>query len=367
MEQNNELLELVKKEIGKIKDNKFTFYFYTMDTMGNPQSTVEYIYRTAKSLSLMGYNVAILHSEETYYGVKDWMGESYNNLPHIKLERKKDIKNALKISASDFLIIPEIMSNIMISTKDLPCTRIVLCDRYERIFEMLPISTTWVRMGMNKIITTNETLKTRIERLFGKSIDINTIEPYIGEYYNGNTVKNKDFTVTLFGNNPTEYMRFIKEFSIRYPHFRWVSFIDTRGRNDEQVAEIINKTAFAVILDTDDDNQVNALKAINSGCITLCKYNEVIPEWALDKNGNIRDCITFANTTGSLIELLNVILLKYGTADIPQEMLKDMEVMREMNRKIDFDLRIKYVFEKYKDDRLAELNKKLETLENNEK
>ena len=52
------------------------------DTKGNASGSLAYIYELASGLQDMGYNVGMLHSEEDFVGVNEWLGEKYAELPH---------------------------------------------------------------------------------------------------------------------------------------------------------------------------------------------------------------------------------------------------------------------------------------------
>ena len=104
----NDMLKVVNESISKLENKEFNIYFFVLDTKGNPSSSLEYIYQTALSLSKMGYNVAMLHQEKEFVGVREWLGDEYADLKHFNIE-----KDNVPISASDFLFIPEIFANVM--------------------------------------------------------------------------------------------------------------------------------------------------------------------------------------------------------------------------------------------------------------
>ena len=58
--------------------------------------------------------------DENGAGVADWLGEEYANLPHISLESQQ-----LNVGAKDFIVIPEVFSNVMEQCKNFPSKRIL--------------------------------------------------------------------------------------------------------------------------------------------------------------------------------------------------------------------------------------------------
>ena len=96
-----EMLRIVDENISRLKNKDFNLYFFVLDTKGNPTSSLEYIYQTALVLHKKGYNVSLLHQENDFVGVRDWLGDEYANLPHLNIE-----KDNVEITPSDFIFIP---------------------------------------------------------------------------------------------------------------------------------------------------------------------------------------------------------------------------------------------------------------------
>ena len=109
-----EMLNIVDENILKLKNKEYTLYFFVLDTKGNPSTSIEYIYHTALTLSKRGYNVVMLHQEEEFIGVGEWLGSEYASLTHMNID-----KDNVEVSPSDFLFIPEIFANVMLQTKRL--------------------------------------------------------------------------------------------------------------------------------------------------------------------------------------------------------------------------------------------------------
>ena len=82
-----EMLRIVDENIARLSDKNFNLYFFVLDTKGNPSSALEYIYQTALVLNKKGYKVTMLHQENDFVGVGDWLGEEYANLPHANIEK----------------------------------------------------------------------------------------------------------------------------------------------------------------------------------------------------------------------------------------------------------------------------------------
>jgi hypothetical protein len=121
-------IEQVKEVIGKLENKDFGIYFFTLDTKGNPTAGVANIYEHVKVLNELGYKATILHEKNDYklrgdqegMGLVDWLGEEYAELPHLSIESQQ-----LNVGPQDFIVIPEIFSNIMDQVKQFPCKKVV--------------------------------------------------------------------------------------------------------------------------------------------------------------------------------------------------------------------------------------------------
>ena len=113
--------KLVEDVLTKLDNKDFGLYFFTLDTKGNPTAGIANIYEHVKLLTELGYTAYILHEKNDYklrgdaegMGVADWLGEEYAKLPHISIESQ-----GIQIKAEDFLIVPEIFSNVMDQAKN---------------------------------------------------------------------------------------------------------------------------------------------------------------------------------------------------------------------------------------------------------
>ena len=94
--------------IDKIDNKDFGFYFFTLDTKGNPVASVATIYDNVKALTELGYKAYILHEKDDYMGVAQWLGEEYMELPHVSIEKQE-----LNLTTLDYIIVPEIFSNVI--------------------------------------------------------------------------------------------------------------------------------------------------------------------------------------------------------------------------------------------------------------
>lgn len=241
MEQEKDLkaISRIEEEIAKIDKKENTIYFFVIDTKGNPSGSLEYIYNLALILNDNGYNVSMLYQEEEFVGVKDWLGEKYANLNHIDVT-----KGELGISPSDLLFIPEIFSNIMSQTKNLPCKRIAILQNYDFVLEQMPFSAQWGDYGIMEAITNTKVNSELIKDIF-PYIKTNVIEPYISPIF-GTTLAPKKMIINIVSRDQRNINRIVKPFYWKFPIYKWVSFRDLRGLSKEDFAAALRESAITI-------------------------------------------------------------------------------------------------------------------------
>ena len=267
-----EMLKIVEENIKKLEDKSFNVFFFVIDTKGNPSGALEYIYRTAMELNDRGYKVSMLHQEEEFIGVADWLGEAYAALPHHNIEKEN-----IEISACDFLFIPEILSSVMAQTKTLPCKRVMILQNHNFMADFMPIGATLFDMGLNEVVTTTKALKDLVEVYF-PGIHTHIVRPSISPVFRNNDTPKK-LIVNVVSRSQDDINRIIKPFYWKYPVYKWVSFRDLRGVTQEVFADALREGAITIWMDSVTDFGYSALEAVKSGSITLAKVPDTPTDW----------------------------------------------------------------------------------------
>ncbi len=276
MEQKiKQIAEKLTEAIENLNKKDFTIHFFIIDTKGNPNGSTQYIYETASQLIDEGYKCKMLHQEKDFVGVGDWMGEKYANIVHQCVE-----SDNVKISTSDFLIIPEIFANVMNQTKNLPCKRIVLCQNVNFISEFIPLGSSWGDYGLLDVITTTETQANDIKELFPYA-KTKVVNPSIPNYFRDND-EPKKLTISIVTKEQATVNKIVKQFHWKYPQYSWVTFNDLRGYNREKFSDLLRESAITVLIDDETYFGYTAIEAMKSGSLVIGKIPEVIPEWMYD-------------------------------------------------------------------------------------
>ena len=338
MEENKTQIESqitqLKEVIGNLENKNFRLYFFTLDTKGNPTAGIANIYEHVKLLNELGYQAYILHEKNDYklvgdengFGIADWLGEEYAKLPHASIEGQE-----LMISPSDFIIIPEIFSNIMDQVKSFPCKKIVLSQSYDYLLELLPVGKRWdFDYGFNDVITTSKKQAVYVKSLF-PSIMTHVVPVSIPEYFKP-TGKPKIPVVAILTRNAGDAAKLAKAFYLQFPIYKWVTFKELRGLSREKFATELEKCFLAVWIDDQAGFGTFPLEAIECNTPVIGKMPNMLPEWleSVEPNGEVtvKNNGVWTNTTLNMPELIATYLKIWLEDAVPSDLLEGMAESR---------------------------------------
>jgi hypothetical protein len=334
MEENKTQIEnqinQLKETIGNLDNKNFNLYFFTLDTKGNPTAGIANIYEHVKILNGLGYKAYILHEKNDYkligdengLGIADWLGQEYAELPHASIEGQD-----LMISPSDFIIIPEIFSNIMDQVKGFPCKKIVLSQNYDYLLELLPIGKRWdFDFGFNDVITTSKKQASYLKTLF-PSIRTHVVPVSIPDYFKPSG-KPKTPVVALLTRNSGDATKIAKSFYLQFPIYKWVTFKELRGLSREKFATELDKCCLAVWVDDQSGFGTFPLEAIECNTPVIGKIPNMVPEWleTTEANGEmvVKNNGVWTNTTINIPELIATYLKIWLEDAVPSDLLEGM-------------------------------------------
>lgn len=338
-EKLNEILNTLNEQVDKLDKKEFNVYFYVLDTKNTPTGSMSYIYETALTLLDMGYKVKMLHSDNEFIGVREWMGDKYADIPHANIENEN-----VEISPCDFLFVPEIFSNVLAQTKKLPCKRVVILQNFNYLTEFMPFAGGWSDMGIKDVITTTERQSDLAKECF----------PYINTYIVPPAVKSmfyegkepKKMVVNIVAKNQSDVNRIVKPFYWRFPLYRWVSFRDLRGLPNELFADAIREAAITIWIDSDTNFGYTPLEAMKSGSIVIGKIPEDIPEWMLNENGDINDAGVWFSNINDIYPIIASVVRTWINDSVPEELYNEMKIVSDCYTPARQKEAIKEVYEK---------------------
>lgn len=321
----------IESTLQNLNDKTFNLYFFTLDTKGNPTAGIANIYEHVKLLNELGYNASILHEKNDYklkgdeegQGISEWLGEEYAQLPHVSIEGQQ-----LNVGPADFIIIPEIFSNIMDQVKTFPCRKVVMSQSYDYLLELLPIGKKWnVDYGFNDVITTSVKQAQYLSSLF-PSINLHLVPVSIPTYFKPSE-KPKIPVVALHTRNQSDASKIAKAFYLQFPMYKWITFKELRGLPRQEFAEELGKCALAVWVDDTAGFGTFPLEAFESNTTVIGKIPNMVPEWmeTIDEEGNnvIKNNGVWTNTTLNIPELIATYLKVWLEDAIPSELTDAIE------------------------------------------
>lgn len=346
---NSSLVNTIKtleENLSRYENKDFNVYFFVLDTKGNPSATLRYVYQTALTLKNMGYKVAMLHQEDKFVGVEQWLGEKFASLPHMNVKQQN-----VEISASDILFIPEIYANVMSQTKNLPCRRIALLTNMNYLTEVIPVGVTWFDMGINEAVVSTKNSEKAVKEYF-PGLKTHVVSPYIPAVFRKNT-EPQDLIVNIISKDPSDINKIIKPFFWKYPVYKWVSFRDLRGLPQETFADALREAAFTIWVDDDTNFGASLLEAVRSGGIVLAKLPKVPTEWMVDEKGLLHGSIVWFDDLRKVPDVIASVVRTWLIDEIPHELQDEAEKLnqlytREQHEKEVLDEYVNGIFESRK-------------------
>jgi hypothetical protein len=334
MEETKQIQEQIKQGesvLKNLEDKNFTLYFFTLDTKGNPTAGIANIYEHVKILNSLGFKAAILHEKNDYKlrgddngnGIAEWLGEEYASLPHVSIEGQE-----LNITPADFIIIPEIFSNIMDQVKGFPCKKIVFSQSYDYLMELLPIGKRWnTDYNFHDVITTSEKQARYVNSLF-PSIRTHIVPVSIPSYFK-DSEQPKIPIVSILTRNHGDAAKIAKSFYLQYPIYKWITFKELRGIPRKDFANQLAKSCLAVWIDDQSGFGTFPLEAMECNTPVIGKMPNMIPEWmeGKDEDGNyvIKNNGVWTNTTINIPELIATYIKVWLEDSVPNELLESMK------------------------------------------
>ena len=269
-EKDLKVIENIQKEIDKIDKKKNKIYFFVIDTKGVSSGSLEYIYNLALILKNEGYDVSMLHTEEEFVGVGT--------------------------SPSDVLFIPEIFSQVMNQTRNLPCKKVAILQNYDYVVEQMPYAAQWGDFGIMEGITNSDYQAAELNEAF-PYVKLRKVRPFISKIF-GTTIEPKKMVINVIAKDQSDIKRIVKPFYWKYPHFKWVSFKELRNLSKEEFAKELREGAITIVVDETASFMYSALEAMKSGSITMVKVPTTTVDWA--SGDELPNCCVWFNDYDTL-------------------------------------------------------------------
>lgn len=334
----------IDESVFKMKSKDNVIYFVTYDTTNLAKAAVKHIYDLAISLKKDGYNAKILVEDNEYAGVDAWLDESYSVLEVVSIKEDK-----VKINFEDVIVIPEIYSNILPQISNITCSKVMLVQQEEFMYDTLEIGRKWSEFGVERAITTNKNTKKRIEEVF-PDIIVHVIPPFIGDEFTFNT-NPKQPIVSIHCRHSYKIKKTISEFYLKHPQLKWISFRDMTHLSYNDFADAVKNNFCAVWIDDISTFGTFPLECMKAHIPVIGVIPNNDPEWIGENGLWVHDENKLTDTIASFIfNWISGGKLEQEVYDKMDETVEKYTTTEENNRTVS-------VFESI-------INKRIEVLEN---
>lgn len=323
-------IEKIQASLARIKDKKSKFLFCVPEAQ-SPVASVYEIYFHATVMKNLGYEVVVM-VEKGDYVIPTWIEKELTDHKHMPLNDPK-----LTVGPEDIMVIPEVYSNIMEQTKNLPCVRVGLLQSVDYMVNALIPGTDWSAFGIQDIVTTSPTLKEWVDTFYGKKYNIETYNPGIPEYFEKSKVPQKP-VISVIGRNANEISKLVKLFFSKYPQYSWLTFdpMLTKSKPPQPMRRVdfakrLQGNFAAVWVDRIASLGTFPLECMKSGVIPIAIKPDIMPEYMIkrDEEGKAVETIegggVWTENFYDLPVLIAEVLVKFLDDGITDELYDSMD------------------------------------------
>ena len=279
-----EKIEKIKNSLNNLTNKKSKFLFVVPESH-SPVASVYEIYFHATVIKNLGYKVVMM-VEKGDYVVPTWIEKELTDFQHTAMADPK-----LMVSPEDVMVIPEVFTNVMEQTKNLPCVRVGLLQSIDYKMNSLIPGTDWASFGIKDIITTSQTLKELVETYYGVGkYNIMVYNIGIPEYFEKSSIPQKP-VISVVGRNANEISKFVKLFFSKYPQYSWVTFdpMVTKSKPPQPLRRIdfakrLKENFAAIWIDRIASFGTFPLECMKSGTIPVCLKPDIMPEYMIERD-----------------------------------------------------------------------------------
>lgn len=354
-----EKMNKIKASLDSLKNKKSKFLFCVPDTQ-NPIASVYEIYFHASVVKNMGYDVKIL-VEKGDYEVPKWIENELVDFEHIPMSDPK-----LTVKPEDVMVIPEVFSNVMEQTKNLPCLRIGLLQSVDYMMNSLIPGTDWSSFNIRDIITTTPSIVEWIEVFLGRGkFKVKQYDLGIPDYFE-KTSKPQKPIISVVGRNANEISKFVKLFYAKYPQYSWVTFdpMLTKSKPPQQMRRVdfakrLQNNFAAVWIDRIASLGTFPLECMKSGVIPICLKPDITPNYIIlrDSEGNPTKINNLAGIwTDNFYDLpilTSDVLVKFLDDNINNEFYSEMEKVAAPYNQVNSENQLVEIYQSYINDRIT--------------
>ena len=391
MEKNTEVQEevqlsqndIIDNAISKLRDNKFSTYFYC-PPMNGPSGGVGVLLKAAKNLHDNGHKVTIVYEprqdQRASYEASakankqidifekfnpTWVDFDMSGIDISPLG-DKEVTFAdgatekcipLNLNPEDFLIIPEGFPDVMKKTMQVSCKRIVFAQSWFYVLNAMQPGEKWQHFGISDVISVSDAITEFLGSVM-PGLNVKQFKQGINrEIFKVPEKKSDKFPMVAFSasrgpENKLKTYNIIKTFYAFYPHLKWVRFQELEGMDREQFAEKLASCAFYLYTDDIAGFGTAPLEAMACGTHTVGWASFGGKEYMTNDNG-------FWCNNGDIFqtaEIMGIAIDKWLNGDMDRENVQEEYEKTLANYTVEGENEnIINLLNEYKDERIKEL------------
>lgn len=307
----NENIEKIEKIISTLEEKKSKFFFF-IPNIQTPNSSMYQIYWNAKVVKEMGFDSIILTESGSDYVKPYFVDQELMNIKHVTVSDK------ISISPEDFLIIPEIFTNVMEQLKNFTCEKIVLLQSLDYSLHALTPGIQWSDFGITKVLTVSDSLRDMVKDYFGEYYNIKRYKVGISDLFKEDKQLKKPI-LSFMSRNGNDITDVIKLFYLKYPHFRFLTFQELSGLDRETYAKKIKESFACLWVDNISSFGTAPIECMKAGTIPIGLIPRIEHEYIKDFTG------IWVYDLFKLPDMIASVLTKYMEDEIPEDFSTRME------------------------------------------
>jgi glycosyltransferase involved in cell wall biosynthesis len=222
-------------------------------------------------------NVTKILVEDKTYTKPEWLGDGYDEIEVVSIKEDK-----INILIDDVIVVPEYYSNVLQQLSNVRCTKVMLVQQKEFIFETLPVGSRWSDYGFDRVIVTTEEAKKYVMEIFPESL-VHIIPPIIGDNFKPTDGIIKPY-IAISCRDRVKHRKLISEFYLKFPHLRWITFRDMVQMSYEEFSEGLKECMVSLWVDDESTFGTFPLESMKCGVPIVGKIPSTEPDW-LSENG----------------------------------------------------------------------------------
>ncbi len=215
----------------------------------------------------------------------------------------------------------------MDQTKSMPCKRIVFCQSYDYILDILNLGAKWGDYGIKDCITTTEKQQAYIKELF-PTVNTEVVPIGIPDYFKPNSKPQKP-VVSIYCRDSRDTVKIVKAFYLKYPQYKWVTFRDMKGFPRKMFAEILSESCLSVWVDPIAGFGTFPVESMKCQVPVIGRVPHMIPEWMeeiVDGTPTLKENGIWTYETIRIPDLISTFLKLWLEDNIPDDAYTNMKM-----------------------------------------